>query len=137
MIKKIILTTLAVFVAWLILDYVIHFLILKPSYEATTFLWRPMTEMKTGLLLIVSILVSLLFVVIYARLISPKNLQTAISFGVLYGLASGISMSYGSYSFLPIPYNIVLIWFLGILVKAIVAGLLVGLIIIEEKKESA
>jgi hypothetical protein len=136
MIKRILLATLAVFVAWEILDYFIHMVILSSSYEATAHLWRSADQMKTGLMLIVVILVSLLFVTIYARLISPKNLRTAISFGFLFGLAGGISMGYGSYSVLPIPYHMALDWFLGTLVEATVAGLLVGLIVKEEKKDT-
>lgn len=136
MIKRILLATLAVFVSWEILDYLIHMVILSSSYEATAYLWRSADQMKNGLMLIVVVLVSLLFVTIYARLISPKNMRTAISFGVLYGLAGGIGMGYGTYSVQPIPYHMALTWFLGTLVEATVAGLLVGLIVKEEKKET-
>ncbi len=129
MMKKILLATLAVFVAWSALDFVIHGLLLGSSYEATASLWRPMEEMKMGLMYLVTLLVSLCFVTIYARLVSPKSMNAAISFGVLFGLATGISMGYGTYSVQPIPYYMALSWFLGTLVETTVAGLLTGLII--------
>ncbi len=48
--KRIVLAVLAVFVAWSAMDFVIHGLILASSYEATAQLWRPMNEMKLGVL---------------------------------------------------------------------------------------
>ena len=50
MVKKTILSILAVFIAWSVMDYVIHGVILRSSYAATASLWRPMGEMKTSLM---------------------------------------------------------------------------------------
>jgi hypothetical protein len=40
-------------------------------------------------------------------------------------------MGYGTYSVMPIPYSMALTWFLGAVVEAALAGLLVGKIIHE------
>ena len=45
--KKVILAILAVFIAWSVMDFLIHGVILHASYAATASLWRPMSEMKT------------------------------------------------------------------------------------------
>ena len=37
-------------------------------------------------------------------------------------------MGYGSYVVMPIPYSMALTWFLGSLVEAVVAGLIVGFV---------
>ena len=137
MTKKIILATLAVFVAWAILDFIIHGVILGSAYQATAHLWRPMAEMKNGLMYFVKLLSALVIVTIYARLVSPKNMNYAVSFGVLFGLGSGISMGYGTYSVQPIPYFMALVWFLGTLLEAIVAGFLLGWLVTEEKTKTA
>ena len=50
MTKRILLGALAVFVGWSVLDFVMHGLILTDAYAATAHLWRPMDEMKMGLL---------------------------------------------------------------------------------------
>lgn len=136
MTKKIILTTLAVFIAWSILDFIIHGVILSSAYQASAHLWRPMEEMKTGLMYFVKLLYALVFVTIYARLVTPKNINYAVSFAVLFGVGTGISMGYGTYSVQPIPYMMALVWFLGTLLEATVAGFLLGWLVTEEKAKT-
>jgi len=131
--KKLLLSILAVFIAWQILDYIIHGVILMGAYEETQNLWRPMEEMSMPMMMIVSILVAAAFCYIYYAYISNKNLNTALKYGLVFGLGMGISFGYGSYTVMPIPYSMALTWFLGTVVEAVVAGLLIGLIITPEK----
>lgn len=133
MTKKIILATLAVFITWSILDFILHEYILSSAYQATAYLWRPISEMKTGLVYIVKLLSALVFVTIYARLIFPKNMNYAVSFGILFGIGTGISMGYGTYSVLPIPYSMAFGWFLGTLVNTLFGGLILGWLVTEKK----
>ncbi|NOX90024.1 MAG: hypothetical protein GXO77_13475 [Calditrichaeota bacterium] len=134
--KKAILAVIAVFVGWIILDFIIHVLILGPTYEATKELWRPEGEMKMWLMYLVSLLSAIFFVWIYYQLI-PKSFKNGLIYGILFGLATGISMGYGTYSVQPIPYVLALGWFLGTVVETTVAGALVGWIVTEEKTEEA
>lgn len=129
MLKRTIVAIVAVFAAWSVLDFIIHGLILKASYEATAHLWRPMPEMKMGLMHVVVFIATLAFVLIYAWLIKEKGLASGVKYGLLFGLASGVSMGYGSYAFMPITYHIALVWFLGSLVEATVGGVIAGAII--------
>jgi hypothetical protein len=126
MAKKIILSVIVVFMVWSILDFVIHQLILGASYQATPNLWRPMAEMKMGLMYGVVFLVSIAFVCLYAFLVKNQGIKTGFLYGVIYGLAAGLSMGYGTYSYMPIPYHMALTWFLGSVVEYIAAGLIVG-----------
>ena len=135
MAKKIIMAVIGVFVAWMILDYVIHEVILSGAYEQTKEMWR--AEMKNGLMVIVSILSALFFVLLYALLVENKGTATGIKFGLLFGLATGISMGYGTYSVMPIPYGMAFTWFLGSVVEATVAGWLMGMIFKEKKAKEA
>ncbi|MCD6373988.1 MAG: hypothetical protein J7L94_00575 [Caldisericaceae bacterium] len=132
--KKFILAVVAVFVAWGILDMIIHGLILEPLYQQSAQLWRPEGEMMMGLMYIVSLLSSIFFVWIYYALIN-KSMKNALLYGLFYGLATGISMGYGTYSFMPIPYLLALGWFLGTVLETVVAGALLGWIIKEEEKK--
>lgn len=127
--KRIILAVIAVIVAWTVMDYVIHRVILSSAYEQTAELWRPMEEMKMGLMYVVMALVAISFVLIYDRLISRKSLKKATLYGALFGVGYGVSMGYGSYAYMPITYGIAFTWFLGSLAEMIVAGLIVGAII--------
>jgi len=129
--KKTIISILAVFVAWSVMDFVIHGVILSSSYAATAALWRPMGEMKTSLMHFTAFIASLTFVLIYSLLISQKGISTGLKYGVLFGLSVGVPMGYGSYSVLPIPYHMAFTWCFGSVVEAIVGGLIIGAIIRE------
>jgi hypothetical protein len=131
MTKKIIIAVALVYVTWVAIDFVIHGLILGQSYMAMTQLWRPMDEMKRVLMSLVTLITGASFVLIYARLVANKSLGAGMQFGILFGVGYGISMGYGSYSVMPIPYHVALTWFLGTLVEMTAAGVLVGLIIKE------
>jgi len=127
--KRVLLAGIAVFIAWEVLDFVIHNVLLKSSYEATASLWRPEAEMKMGVMVVVVLIAALCFAAIYGWLISPKSVGAGIKFGLLYGIALGVGMGYGSYAVMPLPYYLALSWFLATVAEAVVAGLLVAVII--------
>ncbi len=127
--KKTVLAVLAVFVAWSALDFVIHGLILGKTYQETAAIWRPMAEMKMGLIHVVTLISAAVFVGLYARFVSDKSVKTAVGFGFLFGIGAGISMGYGTYAVLPMPYHIALVWFLGTLVESVVGGWIMGMIL--------
>ena len=126
---RIILAIVAVFVCWTILDYVIHGILLGSAYEETEHLWRPMEQMKMGLMRVVSIISAGIFVLIYSLFFKQRNMKTALLYSVLYGFGYGISVGYGSFSVMPIPYLMAFIWCWGTFIQFVVAGVLVGLII--------
>ena len=129
--KKILLSGLAVFILWSLLDFVIHGMILRSAYASTPSLWRPMAEMKMGLMYVTVFIAAMVFAFLYGGFVGNKNLRTGIKFGLLYGIGVGVGMGYGTYSVMPIPYFMALTWFLGTVVEATLAGLLVGRIIRE------
>jgi hypothetical protein len=130
--KKTLYAMLAVFVLWSAMDFIIHGLVLASPYAATPQLWRPMGEMKSGLMYMTVLIAAVSFVGIYAWFIGDKSVKTAVRYGLVFGVGSGISMGYGSYSVMPLPYEIALGWFLGSLIEAVVAGWITGLIVKKE-----
>ena len=127
--KRIFIAVVAVFIAWSILDYLIHGVFLQETYKATASLWRPMEEMNMPLMYVVTLAYTACFVLIYSMFVAEKSLATGIRFGAMFGLAAGISMGFGSYTYMPIPISLAITWFSGTLVEAVVAGALVGAII--------
>lgn len=127
--KKCLVAVAVVFVLWSVLDFVIHGVILGSAYSATPQIFRPMDQMKMGLLYVVTLVCACVFVGIYAEFVSARGIGVGLKFGLLYGLGSGIAMGYGSYSVIPIPYYMALTWFLGTMVEAGLAGLVVGWLI--------
>lgn len=131
MLKRVFAATAAIFVAWQLLDFVIHGVILRSAYAAQPELWRPMAEIKMPVMWMAGAIAAFCFAAVYGWLIRPKSLRAALWYGVIFGIGAGVSMGYGTYSVLPIPYAMALTWFLGMLVEAVTAGLLVGLIVRE------
>jgi hypothetical protein len=128
MTKKILLAGLAVFVVWEVLDFVIHGLILAPTYATLPNLFRPQAEMKMILMVAVALIAALAFAAAYGWFVSPKSLMTGLKYGLVVGFGGGVSMGYGTYAAMPIPYVMALAWFLGLWVEFAVAGAIVGAI---------
>ena len=129
--KRIIIGIVAIFVAWQVLDFVLHGLILASTYQATAPLWRPMPEMKMGLMRLVCLVSAVSFVCLYAWLVRPKSWATGLSYGLIFGVGTGISMGFGTFCVMPIPQSLAMAWFIGTIVETSVAGLLVGWIVKE------
>jgi len=129
--KKMLVATLAVFIAWLVLDFLIHGVILRAAYEATPALWREPGQAKMPLYVLTVLVGAYCFCRIYATWIRPKSLHTGLQYGIWFGVGTGIAMGYGTYAFQPIPYYMALSWFLGHTVEAIAGGILAGALIKE------
>jgi hypothetical protein len=127
--KRTIWAVVAVFIAWSVLDFILHGLLLRSTYEATASLWRPMDQMNIPLMYFVTFIFTVCFVLIYGFLVGQKSLMSGIRYGALFGLASGISMGFGSYCYMPIPLTLAWSWFVGSWIEAIAAGAIVGAII--------
>ena len=129
MVKKVGLTSLAVFVLWAILDFVMHGVILQSTYATQPELWRPMEEMKMGVIYFSVLVSAICMVYVYAQFISPKSMNVAVKYGLVFGIGAGTVFGYGTYAFLPIPYSMALTWFLGTIVEATLAGVLMGVMV--------
>ncbi|MEE9411477.1 MAG: hypothetical protein V3V22_00350 [Methylococcales bacterium] len=129
MLKQSIWAVIAVFIAWSILDFVIHGLLLKSTYQATANLWRPEEEMNMFLMSMVTLIFSICFVAIYSYLISPKSLVSGIHYGLIFGIATGVSMGFGSYCYMPIPMSLAVSWCVASVVELTLAGCLTGLLV--------
>ena len=129
MTKRLALAVVAVFIAWSVMDFIIHGLILQSTYQATAQLWRPMDQMNMSLMYVVTLVFTACFVLIYGLMVGQKSIASGVKFGALFGLATGFSMGFGSYSYMPIPSALAWSWFFGTWIEAIAAGAIIGAII--------
>jgi hypothetical protein len=113
-------------IAWMALDVGFHGIWLMGEYEATAGLWRPMDQMKNGVMNISTIATALFFVLIFCQLVSDKSLQKGVKLGVLVGLITGTGSALISYATMPITTTIALGWFLANVTKYTVAGVITG-----------
>jgi len=88
--KRLFFAILGVFVMWTVCDYIIHSVLLRAEYEATADLWRPMSEIKNGLLVFVTLISAFVFVSIYERFFARRGVGTGVKYGLLFGLGGGI-----------------------------------------------
>jgi len=130
MIKRSLLAVLAIFVAWSAMDFLLHGVFLTSSYAATAALWRPMPEMKMGLISFTILVSAFVFVYIYYRFFAEKTLGAAVKWGVLFGVSSGFSMGIGTYAVMPVPVPeaMSMAWVFGTIAEGVVGGLLLGVI---------
>lgn len=130
--RKFPIASFAVFIAWSALDFVIHGMLLQKTYQATASMWRPMDDMNIGLMHAVTLIAALAFTGIYHVIAREKSPRTGVVYGLLYGVATGVSMGFGSYCYMPIPLSLAWGWLLGTLVEATAGGLIAGAILRQE-----
>ena len=131
MLKGIVLAIIAIFIAWSALDFVIHGVLLKETYEATAHLWRTMQDTNMMLMHAITLALAVFFVLLYHLCVSEKSVSMGLKLGVLFGVAAGI-MAASAYVYMPISLTLAIDWFVGTVVQFVVAGWLVGLFVKSE-----
>jgi hypothetical protein len=129
MLLRLLLSALAILLAWTVFDVLMHRLILRPLYEQDTHLWRSFDQLNVVLIYLVTFTLIAVFVLTYWLLIQPKSLAVGIGFGALLGLALGMAAGCGTYIHMPIPRALAWGWLIGGWVKGIAAGAILGALI--------
>jgi hypothetical protein len=142
--KKWVITSVVVFIAAQILEFIIHYLILGGTYQATSHLWRPEAEMNQmmWMMWLTGLIWAFLFVYIFAKGYEGRGIMEGVRFGLLIGLFYSLPMSLGSYVTIPMPFSLALNWFIFGMIEIVVLGVLAALIYkpvippaVETKKE--
>jgi hypothetical protein len=102
MLKRALLSGVAILIAWTVLDLILH------RYYFVTFT------------------LIAVFVATYILLVRPKSLRAGVAFGAFIGLALGISAGFGTYIHMPVPLTLAWGWFIGGWLKGVAAGAIVG-----------
>jgi hypothetical protein len=129
MFKRLLVSALAILIAWTVIDVLMHRLLLRAMYEENTSLWRPFGQLNVVLIYIVVFTLIGTFVAAYWLLVRPKSFRAGLGLGALIGLALGISAGFGTYIHMPIPLALAWSWLIGGWVKGVVAGAIVGALI--------
>ena len=131
MLKRALLSGLAILIAWTVLDLLFHRYFLAPLYQVNPMLWRPFDQMNVALVYVVTFALIAIFVATYLLLVRPKSLRAGVAFGAFIGLALGISAGFGTYIHMPIPLTLAWGWFIGGWLKGVAAGAVVGRIFVD------
>ncbi len=134
--KKVLLSTLAVFIAMEVCDFVIHGVILKSAYEATASLWRPDMQSMMWLYYIIGIVGSFFFSFIFSKGYEGKGIVEGVRYGLYIGIWMSIGMAYGTYGMIAIPYYMALQWFVYGIIEYVLFGIIAALVF-GKKQEAA
>ncbi len=130
--KKIVLSGIAVFVAFFVLEFLIHGVLIKPLYDATVDVWRPheYAQKLMGLMALGQLVFAFVFVFIYTKGFEPAKagIGQGMRFGFLIGLLTAPLSALLWYVVLPIPETLAAAWFVAGMVECLVAGAVAGLL---------
>ena len=121
-VKRFIAASLAVYVVSLALGYLVHGVILRPTYDTLKNVWRPDMPSKMWIEWLDGFVVSFLFTYIFTRGYQGRGIMEGLRFGLVIGLFVSIPMAYGTYMIIPIPYYLALEWFLYGTAQVILLG---------------
>ncbi|MEK7348951.1 MAG: hypothetical protein AABZ94_08770 [Candidatus Eisenbacteria bacterium] len=131
MLRKVLLPALAVTLAWAVLDFIMHGVLLRTRYMAMPGFWRSTDDVKLGVMYFSIFISAIALAAVYHNFVRPKSCSIALLFGIWLGLGHGIAFGYGSYAMMSIPYAVAFTWFLASIVKGAVAGVIVGALVRE------
>jgi hypothetical protein len=122
--KKLILSTFLVFLSFFGTDCIIHGNILMSAYSETASLWRPQDEMNIGLIQLVNFLISVAICYSYTYFVTNKTLKNTLLYVLTIGFVLGVSAGYMTYATMQITHFIAFIWFVGIIIQKLIAGVI-------------
>ena len=126
--KKILIASAAVFIAKVVLDFLVHGVLLTSEYQATKGIWRPDMMNLVWISYLNSAIVAVCLSWIFSKGYEQKGLVEGVRFGVVSGLMISVGFAYGSYMSFNIPYSLALQWFLYSMVEFILFGLVLALV---------
>jgi uncharacterized PurR-regulated membrane protein YhhQ (DUF165 family) len=127
-VKRFILASLAVFVASQIIEFLIHGVMLRDTYETLKHLWRPDMESKMWIMWLVGFLIAFPFTYLFIKGWAGKGIMEGLRFGFVIGLYTSIPMAYGTYAIIDIPYSLAVTWLWTGIFEATILGAVAALV---------
>ena len=129
-IKRFVIAGIAVFVAMLILDFIFHGALMTSEYEEIQGVWRSDAEMMKLMPIgyIFTLLWAFLFCYIFVRGREGKGLAEGVRFGIVMALFYSLISAVWQWTMYPLPFRLVIYWFLFGLLEMVILGILVALI---------
>ena len=124
--KRIWIGFVTVFVTTQLIEGLVGFILLGPTYSHSAYIWRPIAEIKLWMLPVTGAFFSFFFVFIFSKGYEGKGLLEGVRYGTYTALMIALPHAYNSYATLQIPYSVALQWFLSGTLEYIVAGTLLS-----------
>lgn len=125
--KKIWIGFVTVFVTTQLIEALVGFILLGPTYSHSPQIWRPIAEVKLWMLPVTGAFFSFFFVFVFSKGYQAKGLPEGLRYGTYAALMIVLPHAYNSYALLQIPYSIALQWFIFGTLEYIIAGVLLSI----------
>ncbi len=127
-VKRFIGASIAVFLAFQVLDFIIHGMILRPVYESLKDVWRPDMMSKMWIMYVGSFVLSFLFIYIFIKGHENKGIAEGIRYGIIIGLFASIPYGFYEYVMYPLPLSLCVQWFVYGMIEFIICGMIAAAI---------
>jgi tryptophan-rich sensory protein len=127
-VKRYIGASITVFVSFQVLDFIIHGIILAPTYEALKDVWRQDMMSKMWIMYITSLVLSFLFAYVFTKGYEGKGIAEGIRYGIIIGLLMNVVGMFNQYVVYPIPFSLALKWFIFGTIEFVACGIVASLI---------
>jgi len=132
--KKLWIGFAVVFVLVFALDYIINNYLMMSTYAQVSNLWRPMEEMKWGLMVVCQLFFAFFFTLIFSKGYEARGVWEGVRYGFYVSMMVNVPGAYMTYATMPVPYSLALQWFLYGSAEMIIAGIALALVF-KKKKE--
>lgn len=126
--KRFVIASIAVFLVFQVLDFIIHGMILRPVYESLKDVWRPDMMSKMWIMYVGSLVLSFLFTYIFIKGYENKGITEGIRYGIIIGLFASIPYGFYEYVMYPLPLSLCLQWFIYGMIEFIICGIIAATI---------
>jgi hypothetical protein len=128
--KKMLITFGVVFVVGQVIMFIVHGVILDPTYQSLAELFRPKVEMDNlwWVGMVTALFFAFFFVYIFARGYEGKGVMEGVRFGLIIGGFWTIPSVYGQYMVYSLPYSLIIQWVLYDIVALVIMGILAAFI---------
>jgi hypothetical protein len=138
--NKLLIGTVVVFLGMSIISFLIHGVILTPTYKADPVksLMRPESEMM-GMIWIyylVYLIVSFFFTLVFSKGYDAKGIAEGVRYGFYIGVMMATPMAYASYAMYPMPYSLAFQWFIYTLIQYLILGVVVAAVYGKKQTET-
>ena len=138
--KKFWIVFIVIFVVYEITNYVVHGLILGPTYmsEEVAPVFRPQAVLNSTMWvrLFTELVWSFFFTFIFVKGYESKGIMEGVKYGIYMGLFYSFVFAYQSYWMYPLPYSLALQWFIFGLIQCVILGILAAMIYKPKPSES-
>ena len=128
-IQRLAIGSVVVFLFIAVYEWIFHGILLHDMYLQTASLWRSEAEMQSNFhwLVLGQLFLAVMFCFIFTKGYEDKGLAEGLRYGILIGLLF-VGNNLIMYAVQPFPAKLVIIWTVGGIIEAAIAGLILAAI---------